>query len=309
MADIAPLIISYPDFMLGQMIDPEEFDQNNSEIVNKVNETIDVVNAHTEEIAAHTEEIASVDQKADVAVLTATTLGNEAKTIANSAETKADNAVTTANMANTKADNAVSVANTANTKSNQAIGTANAASTLSNYTQTIVQEALISLESAINRAEQAAIDAQNAVGNTEIKYDIYVIVNSDNGDGTFTYNNGKVDIIGRLTSNGYQEFELSDSYYVGFNRIEAIVNDSLNRSSASGGLLEIGNVGELSNVVQLTYPMGSGTEITFKYFTQISLGGAHAMSHNVGARDAFITMSETEPTTTYSGQMFYKVVG
>ena len=306
--------------MLGQMIDPEEFDQNNSEIVNKVNETIDVVNAHTEEIAAHTEEIASVDQKADEAVWTATTLGNEAKTIAtnlgneaktiaNSAETKADNAVTTANMANTKADNAVSVANTANTKSNQAIGTADAASTLSNYTQTIVQEALISFESAINRAEQAAIDAENAVGNTEIKYDIYVIVNSDNGDGTFTYNNGKVDIIGRLTSDGYQEFELSHSYYVGFNRIEAIVNDSLNRSSASGGLLEIGNVGELSNVVQLTYPMGSGTEITFKYFTQISLGGAHAMSHNVGARDAFITMSETEPTTTYSGQMFYKVVG
>ncbi|HUM43132.1 MAG TPA: hypothetical protein PKI14_09310 [Fervidobacterium sp.] len=309
MADIAPLIISYPDFMLGQMIDPEEFDQNNSEIVNKVNETIDVVNAHTEEIAAHTEEIASVDQKADEAVLTATTLGNEAKTIANSAETKADNAVTTANMANTKADNAVSVANTANTKSDQAIGTADAASNLSNYTQIIVQDALAFLESAINRAEQAVIDAQNAVGNTEIKYDVYVIVNPDNGDGTFTYNNGKVDIIGRLTSNGYQEFELSDSYYVGFNRIEAIVNDSLNRSSASGGLLEIGNVGELSNVVQLTYPMGSGTEITFKYFTQISLGGAHAMSHNVGARDAFITMSETEPTTTYSGQMFYKVVG
>lgn len=302
MADIAPLILSYPDFMLGQMIDPEEFDQNNSEIVNKINETVDVVNAHTEEIA-------SVDQKADEAVLTATTLGNEAKTIANSAETKADNAVTTANMANTKADNAVSIANTADAKSDQAIGTADAASTLSNYTQIIVQDALTSLENAINRAEQAVIDAQNAVGNTEIKYDVYVIVNPDNGDGTFTYNDGKVDIIGRLTSSGYQEFELSDSYYVGSNRIEAIVNDSLNRSSASGGLLEIGNVGELSNVVQLTYPMGSGTEITFKYFTQISLGGAHAMSHNVGARDAFITMSETEPTTTYSGQMFYKVVG
>lgn len=234
---------------------------------------------------------------------------DEAKTIANSAETKADNAVTIANMANTKADNALSTANAADAKSDQAISTANAASTLSNETQTIVQEALISSESAVNRAEQAVIDAQNAVGNTEIKYDVYVIVNSDNGDGTFTYNDGERDIIGTLTPNGYQEFELSDSYYVGSNRIEAIVNDSLNRSSASGGLLEIGNAGELSNVVQLTYPMGNGTEITFKYFTQISLGGAHAMSHNVGARDAFITMSETEPTTTYSGQMFYKVVG
>jgi hypothetical protein len=302
MADIAPLILSYPDFILGQMIDPEEFDQNNTEIVTKVNETIDVVNIHTVGIS-------DSNTKADNAVTIATNLGNEAKTIANSAETKADNAVTTANMANTKADNAVSTANTADAKSDQAIGTANAASTLSNDTQTIVQEALISLESAINRAEQAVIDARNAIGNTEIKYDVYTIVNSDNDDGTFTYNDGEVDIIGTLTPSGYQEFELSDSYYVGSNRIEAIVNDSLNRSSASGGLLEIGNAGELSNVVQLTYPMGNGTEITFKYFTQISLGGAHAMSHNVGASDAFITMSETEPATTYSGQVFYKVVG
>ncbi len=184
MADIAPLILSYPDFILGQMIDPEEFDQNNTEIVTKVNETIDVVNLHTEEITV-------VDEKADGAVVTA-----------NSAETKADNAVTTANMANTKADNAVSIANTADTKSDQAIGTANAASTLSNDTQTIVQDALTSLENAINRAEQAVIDAQNAVGNTEIKYDVYTIVNSDNGDGTFTYNDGEVDIIGTLTPSG-----------------------------------------------------------------------------------------------------------
>jgi hypothetical protein len=117
MADIAPLILSYPDFILGQMIDPEEFDQNNLEIVEKINETIDVVNLHTEEITVVDEKadgaIAtanSAETKADNAVTTATTLGNEAKTIAtnlgneakaiaNSAETKADNAVTTANTA------------------------------------------------------------------------------------------------------------------------------------------------------------------------------------------------------------------
>ena len=117
MADIAPLILSYPDFILGQMIDPEEFDQNNTEIVNKVNETVDVVNLHTEEITVADEKadeaIAtanSAETKADNAVTTATTLGNEAKTIATnlgneakatagSAETKADNAVTTANTA------------------------------------------------------------------------------------------------------------------------------------------------------------------------------------------------------------------
>ena len=103
MADIAPLILSYPDFILGQTIDPEEFDQNNTEIVNKVNETVDVVNIHTMGIDYS-------NTKAGIAVTTA-----------NSAETKADNAVTTANVANTKADNAVSTADAANTNATNAV--------------------------------------------------------------------------------------------------------------------------------------------------------------------------------------------
>ncbi len=291
MADITPLTISYPDFILGQTINPDEFDQNNMETVNKVNETIVAVNANTNTIS-------TIDIKVDNAVATA-----------NGADIKADNAVATANSAEAKADNAVTTANIADTKSDQAINTADAASSLSTDTQAIVDYALTALNDAINRAEQAVIDAQNAVGNTEIKYDVYTIVNSDNGDGTFTYNNGTTDIVGAITAEGYQEFTLTDYYYVGSNRIEATINDSLTRSSASGGLLEIGNIGEKSNIVQLTFPMGNETEVTLKYYTQISLGGQHAMSHNIGAGDAFIVMSANEPETTYSGQMFYKVVG
>lgn len=291
MADITPLIISYPDFILGQTIDPDEFDQNNMEVVAKVNEAIDAINANTNTLP-------SIVEKADNAVSTSS-----------SAEAKADIAVETANNANIKSDNAVTTANAANVKSDHAINTADAASTLSTDTQAIVDDALISLNSAINRAEQAVIDAQNAVGNTEIKYDVYTIVNSDNGDGTFTYSDGTSDIIGAITVEGYQEFVLTSWYYVGSNRIEAIINDSLSRSSASGGLLEVGNIEEKSNIVQLTFPVGNETEVTFKYFTQISLGGKHATAHNIGASDAFIVMSENEPPTTYSGQMFYKVVG
>ena len=41
MADIEQLVISYPDFALGNTMNPEEFDQNNTEIVNKINELID----------------------------------------------------------------------------------------------------------------------------------------------------------------------------------------------------------------------------------------------------------------------------
>ncbi len=45
---INKLNISYPDFRIGQVIDPEKFDENNKQIQNKINEIIDEGNApHT----------------------------------------------------------------------------------------------------------------------------------------------------------------------------------------------------------------------------------------------------------------------
>lgn len=44
MADVTHLTMSYPDFTLGQVINPDEFDQNNNDIQTKINETIDRAN-------------------------------------------------------------------------------------------------------------------------------------------------------------------------------------------------------------------------------------------------------------------------
>jgi len=42
------LSISFPDFKLNEVINPEEFDTNNSEIVNKINALIEVMNKITD---------------------------------------------------------------------------------------------------------------------------------------------------------------------------------------------------------------------------------------------------------------------
>jgi len=47
------LVVSYPNFVLGQIIDPEEANQNNTDITSKVNEVVDGVNINYSAIANH----------------------------------------------------------------------------------------------------------------------------------------------------------------------------------------------------------------------------------------------------------------
>jgi hypothetical protein len=50
---IENLTLSYPDFQAGAVINPEEFDQNNNEIVTKINELVDSENADVAALTAH----------------------------------------------------------------------------------------------------------------------------------------------------------------------------------------------------------------------------------------------------------------
>lgn len=110
-------------------------------------------------------------------------------------------------------------------------------------------------------------------GDTSVGIEVFTIVSSDNGDGTFTYNNGTTDIVGQLTTKGYQVFTLANGTYdLGQNRVEAYINDTLHRSAASGGLVEIA-----PDKVALTQPADVGTEITIKYYERISLGGEQSI--------------------------------
>lgn len=131
-------------------------------------------------------------------------------------------------------------------------------------------------------------------GETEIVEEVFTIVTTDNGDGTFTYNDGTGDIAGTITPEGYQAFALQKGYYVmASNRIEAVVNDTLRRSVASGGLVELSETS-----VALTSTEGVGAEITFKYYQKIAV----AAEYN-------IKMSEAQPPANSGRNMWFQITG
>jgi hypothetical protein len=284
-------ITRFYTFVAGKVAKSAEINAELDQIVTKYNEGVDA--------------IIDIDTLSQQAIADSAT----ALTNSNTAITTADTASITATNADTKADTAITTANTALGQDTvEPVTGALGAMKIATDTETALNLAMADLEDAILRAEQAVIDAQSAIGNTEIIYDVYTIVNADNGDGTFTYTiNGVDNIIGDLVG-GAQRFPLSDTYIVGSNRIEISINDTLTRSQASGGLAEVGDVTTQSNLVDLTATAGNGAEVTIKYFKQIGLGGRHAMSHNVGGGDEFIGIAEEYPTTTYAGQLFFKVV-
>lgn len=108
-------------------------------------------------------------------------------------------------------------------------------------------------------------------GDTMVREDVFTIVSADNLDGTFTYSYGGNNIIGTLGGSGEQIFTLQTGMYnVGSNAIEAIINDTLRRSVASGGLQEIDG-----QQIALTSPEGAGAEITFKYYERLGIAAEY----------------------------------
>lgn len=333
---ITELSISYPDFQWGTVANPDEIDINNAEIVGKLNNLINKVNARFSAtelpyadgsvITRHYADGSIVDSKisatANIAqtkinsttgwistsLLNANNNATLAVTTANSAETKANSAVATATSAESKADDAVSVAGNAQALAQNSLDISNLALNTSNTALDTSQQASVTAGQAVIRAEQAVVDAQSLVGNTEIFCDVYTIINSNNGDNTFSYKNTADEVFtGVITPEGNQRFELTSNYFTGLNRVEAVINDSLIRSSASGGLIEVGEAGVPTNLVDLM-PLGAGTEVTFKYYMQISLGGAHALSHGAYSKDALIKVMPTSPESWYAGQILLREV-
>lgn len=132
-------------------------------------------------------------------------------------------------------------------------------------------------------------------GETFIKYEVFTITSSNNGDGTFDYKDRfDVSHIGQITGEGYQVFTLREGNYVtGENRISAIVGDVLHRSVASGGLSEIS-----PTEIALTIPEGNDAEITIQYFGRVGIAGEHNL-----------IVGPDKPLVTDSKTVWFKVVG
>ena len=163
------ITIPHPDFKLDEIIDPEQFDENNLAFKSKLDQIVDESNAQNTRL--NTIEADQITEKSQLVAITGKASWNIAPsksieqlvardaeittditnlkgvgytnqtvkgiydlaTTANinstSAVDTANQANTTANQANTKADNAVNIANTANTSATSAVNVANQALT------------------------------------------------------------------------------------------------------------------------------------------------------------------------------------
>jgi hypothetical protein len=131
-------------------------------------------------------------------------------------------------------------------------------------------------------------------GDTIIREEVFTIVNPNIGDGTFSYLVGGTEVIGSLLGNGEQVFTLSQGFYeVDSNRLEVIVNDTLRRSVASGGIIEIDDV-----TFALTSPEGAGAEITAKYYERLGV----VAEYN-------IKLSASKPPANNGKTMWFKITG
>lgn len=248
------LEISYPNFVLGSIIDPEEANQNNYEIVTKINDAVSSINSNLDninELKTIKADKTYVDEKRDA-------LRVEINSTIATLATKAENSLK---------------ANKSDVYSKVELNSGQ----LNNlyYTK---QELAPWLRG----------------GDTSIKEETFTIVSSDNGDGTFSYStNGQI-IIGTLTDEGYQVFSLNIGHYeIGSNRLEVIINDTLRRSAASGGIVE-----NSKTSFTLTQPEGVGAEVTARYYERLGMSAEYT-----------IKLSNVKPPNNDGKNMWFEVVG
>lgn len=335
---IIELRIPYPDFKMGDMIDPEQHDMNNLYLQSKINELVSLVNQFTGDVSG-AQAGAEIISLKPIPPFTQNKIQTFLETLVArlqsiSASTSGAQFIGSAPIAGVTGSNVLDqlrniVAqlvvergriDTTNTRLDGRIDTTNtridglttrmttAESNINNrYTKAEITSLLTPINASIT-ALQTGLATHNhdarymtrdelkpflGGGNTKITIDVFTILSSDPVAKTFTYRNGAGTVFtGALVENGGQEFTLSSTYSMNSNYISAIVNDTLHRSVASGGLKEIS-----TNKVVLTYPEAIGAEITFNYFSNVGITGEHSVIYGT-----------LKPAPSQNKFIWYKVV-
>lgn len=325
---IKELQMPYQDFKLGDFIDPDQHDANNFYIQSKINEILLVLNQITDSSTSGKSgaDIVSLTPIAPFASKKLQAFLQEAITRLQSTTKGASGAdfISSTTIAgvtgNTVQAQLESLRSILTSEANRinALTTrmTNAETGLANrYTKAEVDSKDSSLQNQITSSNTSINILQNQMvthnhdsrymtrqelapylqgGDTIIHIDVYTIVSSNNGNGTFTYkDNNNTEYIGTLGESGEQIFALKGRYDSGLNHIKAIIGDTLHRSVASGGLKEID-----SNHIALTYPEGDGAEITIEYFERLGVTGEHN-----------IIYGSVQPPPSSGSTMWFKVVG
>lgn len=250
------LQISYPNFALGAIIDPEEANQNNFELVNKINDFVAAINKNEVDIQTLDEVKTTktyVDEKDSNLAGTGRTIEtirqNALNLISHKSSTDHDGRYFTETEINQKI-------NVLNQKDTDIITTINTHKSSNDH------------DSRYYTREELASWAKG--GDTIIKREVFTIISDDNLNNTFTYIDGTgTERIGMIGEDGEQVFTLFKGFYEpGLERLEIIINDTLHRTETSGGLIEIS-----PTEFALTSPEQNGAEITVKYYERIGVGG------------------------------------
>lgn len=125
---------------------------------------------------------------------------------------------------------------------------------------------------------------------TAVNVEVFNVVKLNNGDGTFTYTNSKGQQRKKpFDSVGYV-FELEEGTYIpGRNHLVVMYDDVLERSQATGGVIEIDE-----RRFKFTEKIPVGTEITVKYYKWVRIGNPYPR----------IYMGTDNPTSAEVGDWF-----
>lgn len=321
--------LPHPDFVLNEIIDPEEFDLNNATITEKINEVVVLLNTLTDSVV-------DGGSGADNISLTTVTPFISTKlqsfleevitrlrsTTANSsgADFIASTSITgvTGNTVQAQLKSLKGIFDTLQSQANsiQNQVTTNATNISNRYTKSEVDTKVTNLQNQVTTNASSISGVRNDLtnhthdsrymtrselapylqgGDTVIKVEVFTITASNNGNGTFNYTNTEgVARTGALGSSGEQIFELEKGEYLpNMNHIKAYVNDALLRSKMSGGLVETSN-----RSVGLVSPEGAGAEVTVEYFQRVGVTGEHSINYGLN-----------QPPPTDGQIMWFKVVG
>lgn len=298
--------LSYPNFVLGAIIDPEEANQNNFEIVGKINELVDGINVNTSNIDVLSSVKADktyVDGKvldlSGVNRTTETIYTNSKNLITHKASNDHDSKYYTKILLDGgQLDSRYYTETEINYKLTVINNTASSnLSTLNNSINVISQNLATHKTSNDHDSRyytKTELEPWFRGGDTTIREETFTIVNPDTGIGTFIYSYKGIEYTGNLSQTGGQIFELKTGYYiVGLNRLDVMIDDILRRSVSSGGIIEMSET-----LFELTTPEDVGTEINAKYFERIGF----VAEYN-------IKLGVNKPPSSGGKNMWFKIIG
>lgn len=296
--ELRALVLPYPNFVLGAIIDPEEANENNYEISERVNDLFDYLldfSTDNVKMTSNIEEISGTDLQ-EFLVAFKNFVDDKVSNLQSQITT---NKTSISSLQQKDINLQTQITNNLSTLQNLITSNVNNLQSLiasnHNSLQTLIGQNKADIETKLNTHKNSTDHDRRYYtkdelgtflrsGDTSIKREVFTIVSADNLNNTFTYvdTNG-VQCTGMLLENGEQVFTLTKGFYeLDLERIEVTVNDTLQRTVTSGGLMEIS-----STEFALTSPEQNGAEITVKYYEKIGLAGINIIHYGTVVPDGY----------------------